>query len=514
MPQRRRAAAVLLLLLSLTACAAPTRGCSFARPGRAAPDNALHRGLVAAAAVLEQSEFGAAAFPRAAESQKSGLGRGPADARRQEWTRAATTISHARAAHAAPAGTTYEVLPDPITTVNNAFVTHDLLEPLPTLSGNGKTLLENLDAFAAAHPEETEGFCYWAFQALPPPRGAAPPHWDVDSGQWDQDLEWVQAYGTVAVARLHSRISPGGPVVAAACTMGSAIASRRCANGKSNASKCVPAVANGTIRWPMAISMWKVGHPDLRTANTDWRANSATGHLPNIEWVEHTTGNAARPWSGPMPKVGEIDPPAMPDGTPSWPASQGLHWGSPKIAKVVRCAEIPDKFVYHAALYECEHLPAPDAKVSTADEMYGVWRRLQGVWPPTKPCEDDQQALDRVLTQLKIPQLVGQNCSVVFPVLQKVLPNFDCDNSDTTPTIRDMCCSQCGGRPIPDVPSPSPSPSPSPVARCAVCKHVYDPVRDGGGLAFADLPDSWRCPVCGAPKSAYRQEANGVWVHD
>ena len=37
----------------------------------------------------------------------------------------------------------------------------------------------------------------------------------------------------------------------------------------------------------------------------------------------------------------------------------------------------------------------------------------------------------------------------------------------------------------------------------AVCGHVYDAAAEGGGVAFADLPDSWKCPICGAAKSAY-----------
>ena len=53
---------------------------------------------------------------------------------------------------------------------------------------------------------------------------------------------------------------------------------------------------------------------------------------------------------------------------------------------------------------------------------------------------------------------------------------------------------------------------------CSVCGHVYDPDKDGGGKAFEDLPDSWTCPVCGAPKSAYKPQvlADGtvVWLHD
>jgi rubredoxin len=29
---------------------------------------------------------------------------------------------------------------------------------------------------------------------------------------------------------------------------------------------------------------------------------------------------------------------------------------------------------------------------------------------------------------------------------------------------------------------------------CDVCAHVYDPVKDGGGVAFEDLPDTYQCP--------------------
>ena len=42
--------------------------------------------------------------------------------------------------------------------------------------------------------------------------------------------------------------------------------------------------------------------------------------------------------------------------------------------------------------------------------------------------------------------------------------------------------------------------------RCVVCDYVYDPAArdpDNGvapGTAFADIPDDWACPVCGAGK--------------
>ncbi len=44
---------------------------------------------------------------------------------------------------------------------------------------------------------------------------------------------------------------------------------------------------------------------------------------------------------------------------------------------------------------------------------------------------------------------------------------------------------------------------------CSVCGYVYDPAEGdtpGGikpGTSFDDLPETWVCPVCGAPKSAF-----------
>jgi rubredoxin len=51
-----------------------------------------------------------------------------------------------------------------------------------------------------------------------------------------------------------------------------------------------------------------------------------------------------------------------------------------------------------------------------------------------------------------------------------------------------------------------------------VCGHVYDPVKDGQGKAFEDLPDTWTCPVCGASKAAYKkqlaEDGEALWVHE
>ena len=44
---------------------------------------------------------------------------------------------------------------------------------------------------------------------------------------------------------------------------------------------------------------------------------------------------------------------------------------------------------------------------------------------------------------------------------------------------------------------------------CTVCGYIYDEAEgdpDNGapaGTKFADLPDSWVCPVCGADKDAF-----------
>ena len=37
--------------------------------------------------------------------------------------------------------------------------------------------------------------------------------------------------------------------------------------------------------------------------------------------------------------------------------------------------------------------------------------------------------------------------------------------------------------------------------KCSVCGYIYDEAREK--VPFAELPDDWTCPVCGAPKSAF-----------
>jgi superoxide reductase len=37
---------------------------------------------------------------------------------------------------------------------------------------------------------------------------------------------------------------------------------------------------------------------------------------------------------------------------------------------------------------------------------------------------------------------------------------------------------------------------------CKVCGFLYDPVMNGN-IEFEALPDDWKCPICGAPKSQF-----------
>ncbi len=45
--------------------------------------------------------------------------------------------------------------------------------------------------------------------------------------------------------------------------------------------------------------------------------------------------------------------------------------------------------------------------------------------------------------------------------------------------------------------------------QCTICGYIYDPEKgdpDHGapaGTPFENLPDTWTCPVCGAPKSEF-----------
>ncbi|NLZ18765.1 MAG: hypothetical protein GXY24_00630 [Bacteroidales bacterium] len=41
--------------------------------------------------------------------------------------------------------------------------------------------------------------------------------------------------------------------------------------------------------------------------------------------------------------------------------------------------------------------------------------------------------------------------------------------------------------------------------KCTICGYIYDEAQEG--VAFADLPETWQCPWCGAQKSAFEPVA-------
>ena len=47
---------------------------------------------------------------------------------------------------------------------------------------------------------------------------------------------------------------------------------------------------------------------------------------------------------------------------------------------------------------------------------------------------------------------------------------------------------------------------------CSVCGYVYNPEKGdpnngvAAGTKFADVPDDWTCPVCGAAKSQFEKQ--------
>ena len=42
---------------------------------------------------------------------------------------------------------------------------------------------------------------------------------------------------------------------------------------------------------------------------------------------------------------------------------------------------------------------------------------------------------------------------------------------------------------------------------CQICGYVYNDAKEK--VPFAELPDDWKCPLCGAAKSDFKPEANG-----
>ncbi len=47
--------------------------------------------------------------------------------------------------------------------------------------------------------------------------------------------------------------------------------------------------------------------------------------------------------------------------------------------------------------------------------------------------------------------------------------------------------------------------------QCTICGYIYDPFKGDSdrnvpsGTAFVNVPNTWKCPVCDAPKSEFEK---------
>jgi rubredoxin len=59
-------------------------------------------------------------------------------------------------------------------------------------------------------------------------------------------------------------------------------------------------------------------------------------------------------------------------------------------------------------------------------------------------------------------------------------------------------------KPADTSPAEQPAAAKPAVYKCGKCGYVYDPAKADPPTPFEDLPDDWKCPKCGAPKSRYK----------
>ena len=411
-------------------------------------------------------------------------------------------------------------IPDRISAGSNAFVSQSLLRPA-LVTGGPKLLADELLEFAAG---QRESMCYWSFQPLAAPTGPGPIHWYFANGQWDDDIEFESMLSSVASARLHRlQELSNGTLMSTVCAVGRDKAQRRCKNGQAQKEfwrdACSPVVTQQQLRWGMAIALFRIDRT-LKDLVRYHRSNASYGHTPMIQWTYRGGSEPYGRWTGPPIPPTEINPPGVPHGPVVWPASKGKSFnagpGAAMLAKVVPCAQVPTKFREPTEQFFCDHV-SKGANRTTADEAYAYWREAVSVWPPTKPCTDDVDALNAVLkayTNGTAPTF--KTCADAKSKLAAAITNFNCDAvwglAGARTQFKDSCCSQCGNHPIPDVPPvPAPTPPASPYI-CTSCGHFFNASEDAHGVAFEDLDDAWRCPICGMPKSAYKKVGD-MWWH-
>jgi rubredoxin len=162
-------------------------------------------------------------------------------------------------------------------------------------------------------------------------------------------------------------------------------------------------------------------------------------------------------------------------------------------------------------------LPLQHPEVGTLDSVQQAKAQLEGNSPPHG--ESDRTSL----TGVKVKQRDErsdlrhlQPAIIIVLFLWAILATAGWLAADQKPTSPSQIVTPDANRS--PASSAGQSAGQSQVAyECSVCDHIYDKNKDGGGKAFEDLPASWTCPVCNAPKSAYVRktlpDGSTQWVH-
>jgi rubredoxin len=384
----------------------------------------------------------------------------------------------------------------------------------------GQSTAFMIDAMAKKSVKEGKGaLCYWSWQSLPPPTDApVNKNWGA-RGKFDfAEMEKHHAGScaairdlcTYAVDRLQKHVDPVGHTgvnVLAAVSQGTEHGTYLCRQGMhldkaAHPERCAPGAPlyNQTwgLRWPISVTMWKFDGTNLAEVTrvmTDWRQSSSQ-HLPNIQSPAPAPGpNVPTPIPGPRPEFPVPHPATRPH--------QGTGWGpgGSVVGKALPCDDIPDAFKYQPPFPQDTNPPgytSPTGRTYLEDAL-DYWSHTPGVPMPESQCDAQAQKL----CAASKAQGGAVECGVCAALHMRQLTGAGCTSTDVA--------EYCAAPPAPD----------ADVWSCAQCQHVYNPATDdttGQNTPFEQLPASWRCPICGAAKSAYHKRVDAAtgeaqWVH-
>ena len=392
------------------------------------------------------------------------------------------------------------------------------------LGYGGQTTADILDHMAKKSVAAGTGpLCYWSWQSLPPPQDSTHnPDW-ARRGEFDfaamqaahpNSCVAIRDLCTYAVDRLQKHVDPvghSGVNVLAAVTQGREHATYLCRQGlhldkEAHPERCAPGSPlynqSWGLRWPMSVTMWKfdgTNGADVTKVMKEWRASNDQ-HLPNMQSPAPSPGpNVPTPIPGPKPEF-----PVPP--TPTYP-HQGTGWGpgGSVVGKALPCQQIPAAFKYQPPFPQDTSPPgykSPTGGMTTyLDDALAYWSNTAGFPFPDSSCITEMES---VCGGAKREGAAA--CGLCAALNMWRFKRAGCTSTDAG----EFCI----------LPPPPPPPAGG-TWTCSQCGHVYDPATDDPSLKntpFEQLPASWVCPVCGAPKSAYEKSVDAGtgevrWFH-